>query len=121
MPTINAAQVAAHSTKEDLWVVADGYVANITSFVAQHPGGIEKILTLKNRSEGFSFSTHFKHTSEEYATACALYESQGGGVPVTLDFKRSRINGGLDRNGEPTTAGSDGFVGTVVIMGKYVK
>lgn len=32
-------QVAGHATKEDCWTIVDKSVYNLTSFIAEHPGG----------------------------------------------------------------------------------
>jgi cytochrome b involved in lipid metabolism len=39
-------EVAKHNTKEDLWVVHEGKVFDVTKFVDAHPGGA-RILTKK--------------------------------------------------------------------------
>jgi len=44
---IRPAEVLAHSTQGDCWVVADGHVLEISSFIQSHPGGIDKIMSLK--------------------------------------------------------------------------
>merc|ERR1712054_717719 len=35
---MDMAEVAKHTTKTDCWVVVDGQVLNVTSFLSQHPG-----------------------------------------------------------------------------------
>ena len=38
-----AAQVATHDSEDDLWVVIDGKVYDLTEYVHEHPGGSEAI------------------------------------------------------------------------------
>jgi cytochrome b involved in lipid metabolism len=38
-----AAQVATHDSEDDLWVVIDGKVYDLTEYVDEHPGGGEAI------------------------------------------------------------------------------
>ncbi|KAF9518883.1 hypothetical protein BS47DRAFT_1358526 [Hydnum rufescens UP504] len=37
-------EVAKHNTKDDLWVVVEGQVLNVTKFLPEHPGGEKAIL-----------------------------------------------------------------------------
>lgn len=37
-------EVAAHNTRDDLWVVYEGKVYDITSYLDEHPGGEEVVL-----------------------------------------------------------------------------
>jgi len=46
LPVYSKAEVAKHRTAESgIWVVFGGDVYDITSFVQNHPGGMEKIMT----------------------------------------------------------------------------
>ena len=46
LPIYSKAEVAKHRTAESgIWVVFGGDVYDITSFVQNHPGGMEKIMT----------------------------------------------------------------------------
>eukprot|EP00397_Hematodinium_sp_SG-2012_P007267 GEMP01007309.1.p1 GENE.GEMP01007309.1~~GEMP01007309.1.p1 ORF type:complete len:967 (+),score=138.71 GEMP01007309.1:60-2903(+) len=49
-------EVAKHNTKEDCWVVVNGQVLNVTSFLPDHPGGELAILTFagKDATEEFN-------------------------------------------------------------------
>jgi len=53
---ITLAEVAKHNTKADCWVVVDGQVLNVTSFLSEHPGGELAILTFagKDATEEFN-------------------------------------------------------------------
>jgi len=42
--TFSAADVAAHKKADDLWIIVDGDVYDLTAFKEEHPGGV-KILT----------------------------------------------------------------------------
>jgi L-lactate dehydrogenase (cytochrome) len=37
--TINAQEVAKHNAPDDLWLVVEGNVYDMTEFAPQHPGG----------------------------------------------------------------------------------
>ena len=51
-------EVAKHSSKTDCWVVVDGQVLDVTSFLSEHPGGELAILTFagKDATEEFNMS-----------------------------------------------------------------
>ena len=53
---ITLADVAKHNTKSDCWVVVDGQVLDVTSFLSEHPGGELAILTFagKDATEEFN-------------------------------------------------------------------
>ena len=37
---LSAQEIARHNTVEDLWIVVDGQVWDMTDFAPEHPGGI---------------------------------------------------------------------------------
>ncbi|CAE7910201.1 CYTB5-D, partial [Symbiodinium sp. KB8] len=55
---ISLADVAKHNTKTDCWVVVDGQVLDVTSFLSEHPGGELAILTFagKDATEEFNMT-----------------------------------------------------------------
>merc|ERR1712166_551642 len=52
----SAEEVAKHTSKNDCWVILDGKVLDVTSFLADHPGGELAILTFagKDATEEFN-------------------------------------------------------------------
>lgn len=38
------AEVQKHTKEDDCWVVVNGMVLNVTSFLPDHPGGVNAIL-----------------------------------------------------------------------------
>ncbi|CAE7842186.1 CYB2, partial [Symbiodinium necroappetens] len=48
--------VGKHNSKTDCWVVVDGQVLDVTSFLSEHPGGELAILTFagKDATEEFN-------------------------------------------------------------------
>lgn len=38
---VSAKDVSKHNTPEDLWIVVDGEVYDMTEFTPEHPGGAE--------------------------------------------------------------------------------
>ncbi|KAF2820193.1 hypothetical protein CC86DRAFT_471334 [Ophiobolus disseminans] len=50
LPTFNAAEVATHSTKDNLWVTIHGKVYDVTSYVRDHPGGEEILVDVAGKA-----------------------------------------------------------------------
>jgi cytochrome b involved in lipid metabolism len=40
------AEVATHNTAQNCWTAIDGNVYNVTSWINQHPGGAQAIISL---------------------------------------------------------------------------
>ena len=57
-PGIPMTEVAKHNSKTDCWVVVDGQVLDVTSFLSEHPGGELAILTFagKDATEEFNMT-----------------------------------------------------------------
>jgi len=73
-------RVATHTTKEDCWVVLNGQVLDVTSFLGSHPGGELAILTFagKDASEEFNM-IHPPDVIGKYAAECVLGPLGSGG------------------------------------------
>jgi len=61
-------EVSKHTTEEDCWCVVNGEVLNVSSFLNDHPGGVNAIMAYagKDASETFAMF-HPKDTIDEYA------------------------------------------------------
>ena len=66
----------------------DGYVCDLTHFVAHHPGSEAKILAkLRNGPDiSANFLDHFGHTVAAFRTAARAFD-RGAGEAVTFEFK----------------------------------
>ena len=64
-PGIPMTEVAKHNSKTDCWVVVDGQVLDVTSFLSEHPGGELAILTFagKDATEEFNMILGYILTS----------------------------------------------------------
>jgi flavocytochrome c len=54
--TFTMAEVAKHNKKDDVWVVVDGQVLDVTSFLPDHPGGEKAILLYAGRDATEEFN-----------------------------------------------------------------
>lgn len=72
---------------QDLWVVVDSYVLDLTLFVQHHPGSARKIIN-KTKQVGpvisNHFLDHFGHTVRAFREACQQYDKFK--TPVNLTF-----------------------------------
>ncbi len=44
--TYNMAEISTHNSAEDCWVIVEGKVYDMTSFIDRHPGGSHSILVM---------------------------------------------------------------------------
>lgn len=61
-------QVSIHNTKEDLWIIIDTDVYDLTKFIGLHPGGIHVLLEFagKDATDAF-YSLHRHSVLDKYA------------------------------------------------------
>merc|ERR1712100_564655 len=73
-------EVAKHNTKNDCWVILDGKVLDVTSFLSEHPGGELAILTFagKDATEEFNM-IHPPDVIGKYAPDAVIGQIGGGG------------------------------------------
>ncbi|OAG05520.1 uncharacterized protein CC84DRAFT_1090333 [Paraphaeosphaeria sporulosa] len=62
----STAEVASHSTRDDLWIVIHGKVYNVTEYVRDHPGGVDVLIDLagKDATEGYDDVGHSEDADE---------------------------------------------------------
>eukprot|EP00438_Fugacium_kawagutii_P006680 Skav219092 [mRNA] locus=scaffold1574:118112:127411:+ [translate_table: standard] len=98
------ADVAKHNTKTDCWVVVDGQVLDVTSFLGEHPGGELAILTFagKDATEEFNMRLgqliHPPDVIGKYAPDSVIGMIGGGG------------GGGAVAGGAPAAGGGGGGI-----------
>ncbi|CAD7945346.1 unnamed protein product [Amoebophrya sp. A25] len=73
---VTRAEVLKHSSREDLWVVANGYVLDLSAFVAHHPGSEAKIMRKRRGNVDITsnFVDHFGYTVQTFRKACAEFD-----------------------------------------------
>lgn len=68
-----AAEVAKHNKKDDVWVIIDGQVLDVTSFLSDHPGGEKAILLYAGRDATEEFNMlHDPKVIPRYAPDCVI-------------------------------------------------
>ncbi|WRX13352.1 Cytochrome b5-like heme/steroid binding domain - like 5 [Theobroma cacao] len=76
MPTLTKLftmqEASQHNSKEDCWVVIDGKVYDVTSYLDEHPGGDDVVLasTGKDATDDFEDAGHSKSAKELMQTFC---------------------------------------------------
>ena len=54
--TYTVEEVAAHNKKDDIWVIIDGQVLDVTNFLPDHPGGEKAIILYAGRDATEEFN-----------------------------------------------------------------
>jgi len=75
--TINIADIAAHNTSSDCWLVISGKVYNVTNFLSQHSGGSVAIMPFCGKDA----TVGFPHSSGELSVLSAYYIGDIGIIP----------------------------------------
>jgi cytochrome b involved in lipid metabolism len=81
--TFSREEVSNHGTAEKgLWVIVDGYVLDLTSFIQHHPGSAPKIIQRCNKSVDvlLKFLDHFGHTVRTFREACTRNDQVEGNM-----------------------------------------
>lgn len=60
--SISVEEVSKHNSLEDLWVVVDGIVYDLTEFAPEHPGGVESMCSVSFSPPRQSFLTTGSHS-----------------------------------------------------------
>jgi L-lactate dehydrogenase (cytochrome) len=45
---ISVKEISRHNSVDDLWIVVDGFVYDLTEFAPEHPGGVDSMLCSKD-------------------------------------------------------------------------
>ena len=89
---ITQEEVASHnSTSSGYWAITENYVVDLTSFLDHHPGGVQKIMTRKDKSVDITsnFMDHFGHTVSAFREACRQFDQMGGEDATVLKFRET--------------------------------
>ncbi|KAJ8760419.1 hypothetical protein K2173_015086 [Erythroxylum novogranatense] len=76
MPTLTKLytmqEASQHNTKDDCWIVIDGMVYDVSSYLDEHPGGDDVVLatTGKDATDEFEDAGHSKSARELLETFC---------------------------------------------------
>ncbi|KAI8609748.1 putative acyl-CoA dehydrogenase [Chytriomyces sp. MP71] len=75
-------EVARHNTKDDAWILVDGKVFDITSFLDVHPGGRRILLPLLGKDASKQFAQYHNVTTVlgKYQTKLQIGSIQGSSV-----------------------------------------
>ena len=82
-PLLTLEEVAKHNKKSDCWVVVNGQVLDVTSFLPDHPGGELAILTFAGRDASVEFNMiHPANVVEKYAPNSVVGPLYTGAAPA---------------------------------------
>ncbi|XP_031388438.1 cytochrome b5 [Punica granatum] len=103
MPTITKIftmqEASQHSSKDDCWIVVDGKVYDVSSYLDEHPGGDDVVLaaTGKDATDDFEDAGHSREARELLETFCIgeLDNSSSTAIPeLEISSKTSSENYG---------------------------
>ena len=92
LPMYTLAEVAKHSSVDDLWVVIDGLAYDLTTFVARHPGGVRPLRCMAGKDCTDVFANyHAARVYRQLLPQCLVGEVTGIEVyPHVADFRKIR-------------------------------
>ncbi|TPX58951.1 hypothetical protein PhCBS80983_g02772 [Powellomyces hirtus] len=70
--TFEWSEIAAHKTRDDLWMVIDGKVYDTTKFLDEHPGGEEVMIEVGGQDASEAFE-EIGHSDDARALLESLY------------------------------------------------
>jgi len=76
--TVSRTEVSRHNRKADAWVIVDGVVYDVTSFIDQHPGGPELLL----KRAGQDVTQTFRDLGHSTLASYILSEMYVGDLPL---------------------------------------
>lgn len=78
-------EVAAHASKDSVWVVVKGVVMDVTNFLEDHPGGVQAVMNFAGRDATEEFAMlHDDEVIPKYAPSTVIGRIQG--VTPKLDL-----------------------------------
>lgn len=90
--TFTAEQVAEHNTRDDLWIIYEGKVYDVTQYLDEHPGGEEVILDCAGADSTDAFND-IGHSEDAKEMLTNLYVGDLiGGVKSKVDAKNKASN-----------------------------
>lgn len=79
---ISVEEIVKHNSADDLWIVVDGTVYDVTAFAPEHPGGINILLQYAGRDATSAYSE--VHSASLIKTALPPSSILGGVDPATI-------------------------------------
>eukprot|EP00461_Guttulinopsis_vulgaris_P000106 UN00106 len=76
-------EVAKHNKPNDIWMVVNGDVLNVTSFMDEHPGGREALLLFAGKDASAEFNMlHKPDVVAKFAPECIIGKLAGGAAKL---------------------------------------